>query len=441
MIDSERLIKAQEEAHDENVVLVSGSANRPENSARNQEAVRVKLGLAISSSEYEPSNIERIRQEYLAKKTVTFRAEQFRDEVVEFEVVDVVMLPEASASLFDEALTESLELGNRSLNSNSIFIVVDIGGGSTDIAAMQGVEVMPSSEEVYYIGANSALEEIALRVETKYNLEFGYLDSDYMDLMLRYPVPFCEKCGKTDKNPGPCACGGEFQLRRNILKLGNRAVDISDIVNDVYEEKADKLAEIFIRYSDRLFRTRGINKTQLDNVVFSGGGSEIFYEYVKERIQSSVGSFVEIIKSDKPTWKVLNGLSKYVLFKEKRANKNFDRYIFVDPGNFNLKAKCADSEGNDVIKPIVMLTKTAAPLEKTTLSVRKPNPMMDLDLDIQTVGGKKPGDGRFFVSYLANKGRNPKSRDMLIPKMSDDITNTMVNAAIGVVLARDKARG
>jgi len=415
---------------------------RSDKTARSAPAgpIRLKLGLAIASNEYTADNIEKIKNELISRKRVIFRAEQFKNDTVEYEIVDVVPLPESMSSLFDEALTDDLELGSRSFNPNSVFIVVDIGGGSTEVAAMQGVEVIPSSDEVFNVAVDSALEEIALRVEAKYGLEMGYLDNSYMDLVLRYPVPFCEKCGRTDKNPGPCPCGGEFRLQKNILRLGNKAVDISDVVNEVYNEKADKLAEFFIRYSDRLFRTRGINKTQLESVIFAGGGAEIFFELVKQRIQGSVGDFVEIVKSDKPSWKVLNGLSKYVLYKDKKADKDFDRYVFVDPGNFNLKAKCADADGNDIVKPIVMLTKVATPLDKMSLSVRKPNPMMDLDLDIVTAGGKAAGDGRYFVSYMANRGKNPRKRDLTVSKMDDEITKTMVSAAIGVVLARDKAK-
>ncbi|MCL2352200.1 MAG: hypothetical protein FWC55_06670 [Firmicutes bacterium] len=420
------------------------AANAADNGDKKSAAngpLRIKLGLAISTNEYTPENVERIKGEYLARKSVTFRAEQFKNDVMDFDVVEVALLPESTALLFDEVLTDSLELSNYAMSPNSVVVVVDIGGGSTDVGAMQGVEVIPSSEEVFYIGANSALEEVATRVEAKYNLDPGYLDNSYMDLILHHPVAFCSKCGRTDKNPGPCQCGGEYQLKYNILKLGSKSVDVSDIVDAVNNEKADRISEFLIRYFNRLFQTRGLNKTQLDTVIFAGGGSEIYFELVKERIQNSLGNFVEIVKSDRAAWKVLSGLSKYILYKDKKTKKNFDRYVFVDPGNFNVKAKLTDTEGGDIIKPIIMLNKMANPMERANFSVRKPNPMMDLDLEIATADGKaKPGDGRFFVSYLANKGNNPRTRDIQTPKMSDDITNTMVNSAVGVVVARDKAK-
>jgi hypothetical protein len=427
---------ANESTPDDLIRLDEGKSYERENAI-----TKIKLGLVIPSNEFTPENINYMRNSLISRRSVTFCAEQFKNDVIRYEIIDVNVIPESTASLFEETISDDYELNSRASNPNAIYIAIDIGGGSSDFAAMQGVEIIPASEKVYNIGVNDALLEIAQQVERKFNLESGYLDATYVDNVVRYPVAFCGKCGTVSKSVGSCNCGGEYQLKKNIMKVGSRSFDISDIVEYVYDEKADWIAEFCKRYVEALFRSRGISKTQLDTIFLVGGGAEIFGERLKTRIRNCVGDFVDIIKTDKASWKALNGVSKYVMFKEKRALKDYDRYVFVDPGNTNTKAKCLSPDGEDIVKPIVMITKTATPLPQINLSIKKINPMMDLDLKIASENGKEHlGNGHYFVSHLANKGKNPKTRDFLVPKHLDEMTYIMINSAVGVILARDRAK-
>ena len=402
--------------------------------------IRIKLGLIVPSNEYNAHNIEMIRHNVISKRSVTFCAEQFKNDRFPYEIVDVCVVTEAAASLFDIVITEEAQLDERVLARNSICIVLDIGAGKSEFAAIQGIDIIPSSEKIFFIGVNDCLREIARQAEQKFTLEEGCLDLGYVDSIIRYPVAFCQSCGNIYKTEGPCGCGDEARLKKNILRLGGQAVDISDIAEAVYDEKADALAEFCKRYLDGLFRFRGMNKAQLDTIVLTGGGAEIFGQRLKERIQKYAGEFVRITKAGRATWTALNGLGKYALYKDHHNPKTFDKYIFVDPGNANTKAKCVGVGGQEFVKPVLMQTKIATPLKQPSFSLKKVNPMLDLDIKISSEDGREnKGDGHFFVSYLANRGKDTQIRDLIIPKTSDDLIYTMIHTAIGVMLARNKA--
>ncbi len=399
----------------------------------------VKVGITIPSNEYTKENIEKVKDIFLRKHYVKFCSEQFKGEVIEYNVSEVFVVPEATSAIVDEAIGDNYELNNKKNNPQAISIVLDIGGGTTDFSAMQGIDILPSSERKFNMGTNDAFIDIGNALEEKFVLENGYLDVGYVGAIIRYSSAFCSSCGNIHGDVGPCECGGNIEMKKNIFKLGNKGFDISDIVNGVFEEKANLFAEFFKKYIDTMFRNSGINKTQLSDVLIVGGGAEIYGKLIKERIESSVGEYVEIVKCQKAIWKTVNGLGKYCVFKDK-SNKNLSdkaKYVLIDVGNASTKAKILGPDGSQLGKPIEMITKYATPVKRALISLKKPNPMMDLEVDIETEGDEPVvGDGNYYVSYLANKGKNAKTRNYNMKKVDNDITYIMAKSAIAVLIAR-----
>jgi len=401
-----------------------------------EERINIHLGVVISPDEYTPENIELLKKNLISKRSITFRSEQFDGRVVKYNVVDVDVMPDAITALLDEAIDDAGEL-NKKTYVNSVNIVIDIGSGTTDMASIQGFDVIPDSERQFNIGTNDAFTDIAQEVERKYNC--GYIETALISNVVRFPLGVCNDCGAASVTSKICGCGGAFEMKRNMIRIGQKAFDISDIVNSVFNDKADNIASIFKRYLDTLFKVRGINKSALDTILIVGGGSELFGKMLREKIAEFVGEYVEIKKSNRAIWKSVNGLGKYVTLKKGKGKKNFDRYVFVDVGNFATKAKLVDINGKEAGKPIELMTKVATPVKQGTISLRKVHPMMDLYLDISSSGYESsPGDGVYFVSHLASKGKNVKTRNSLTPKTSDEMVYVLINSAVGVLLARDR---
>ncbi len=427
----ETMEEIQEHKNNKKSVFGGGDEEVPSN--------LVKVGITIPSNEYTKENIKKIKDIFLREHSVEFCSEQFNGEVINYNVSEVFVVPEATSAIVDEAINDNYELNNRKNNPQAISIVLDIGGGTTDFSAMQGIDILPNSERKFNMGTNDAFIDIGNILEEKFVLENGYLDVGYIGAIVRYSSAFCSDCGNIQGDVGPCDCGGKIEMKKNIFKLGNKGFDVSDVVNDVFEEKANLFSEFFKKYIDTIFRTRGINKTQLSDVLIVGGGAEIFGELIKERISSSVGEYVEITKCSKAIWKTVNGLAKYCVYKSK-SNKdgmNNAKYVLIDVGNASTKAKIVAADGSQLGKPIEMITKTATPVKRALITLKKPNPMMDLEVDIKTAGeGYVQGDGNFYISYLANKGKNSKVRNLTINKVDDDITYIMAKSAIAVLIAR-----
>jgi hypothetical protein len=347
-------------------------------------------------------------------------------------------MPDAVTALLDEAIDDNGDL-NKQTYVNSINIVIDIGSGTTDIASIQGFDIIPDSERQYNMGTNDAFSDIAQEIEKKYKC--GYIESSYISNAVRFPLGVCPDCGSVSVTSKECNCGREFEMKRNMIKIGQKAFDISDIVNTVFEDKTDNLSNIFKRYLDTMFKVRGINKSDLDTVLIVGGGGELFGKMLKEKIKGYAGSYVEIKKATRAIWKSLNGLSKYVLRKKGKSKKQFKRYVFVDAGNFATKAKLVGTDEKEIGKPIELMTRVATPIKLGDISLRKAHPMMDLWLEISSEDKESlPGNGSYFVSHLANKGKSLKTRNTLTPKTSDDLFYIMINSVIAVLIERDKTQ-
>ena len=400
------------------------------------ERIDIHLGVVISPDEYTPENIEILRNNLISKRNVKFCAEQFDGRVVNYNIVGVDVMPDAVTALLDEAIDDNSKL-NKNVYVNSVNIVIDIGFGTTDMASIQGFDIISDSERQFNIGTNDAFSDIAQEVEKRYNC--GYIETSLISNVVRSPLGVCNTCGAISSASKVCNCGDTFEMKRNMIKIGQKVFDISDIVNAVFNDKTDNLSSLFKRYLDTLCKVRGINQSSLDTILLVGGGSELFGSMLKEKIAGYVGDYVEIKKPNKAVWKSVNGLCKYVMLKKSKSKKNFKYYAFVDVGNYATKAKFVDLNGDELGKPVELLTKIAAPVKQSTISLRKIHPMMDLHLNIGSEDDEiRFGDGNYFVSLLASKGKNLKMRNALIPKPTDELVYVMINAAIGVLLARYK---
>lgn len=400
------------------------------------EIIDIHLGVVISPDEYTPENVKILQKNLLAKRSVRFCSEQFNGRTVNYNVVGVDVMPDAVTALMDEVISDEVEL-IRDVHSNSVSIVIDIGFGTTDMAAIQGFDIIPDSEKQFTFATNDAFVDIAQEIERKYNC--GYIEAANIANIVRYPLGICPSCGSVSANSKTCTCGAEYEMKRNMIRIGRQTFDVSDIVNTVFNDKTDALASIFKRYLDTLLKVRGINRAMLDTILIVGGGSELFGKILKEKLTNFVGDYVEIKKANRAVWKSVNGLSKYIMLKRGRTKKNFKRYVFVDVGNFATKAKMTDTNNIDIGKPIELLTRVASPVKLGDISLRKLHPMMDLSLQISSRDNDGHiGDGSYFVSHIASKGKNLKIRNSLTPKTLDEMVYIMMNSAIGVLMARDK---
>jgi len=400
------------------------------------DAVNIHLGVVVSPDEFTPENVAILKDNLIAKRSVKFCADQFDGRVVNYNVVGIDVMPDGITALLDEAIDDNGEL-NKGVYANSVNIVIDIGSGTTDMASIQGFDIIPDSERQFNVGTNDAFVDIAQEVERQFKC--GYIETSQISNVVRFPLGVCASCGAVSATSKACTCGGTFEMKRNMIRIGQKVFDISDIVNSVFNDKAESVANVLKRYLDMLFKVRGINKSALDTILIVGGGSEMFGRLVKEKIAEFVGEYVEIKKVNRAIWKSVNGLGKYIVLKKGTGRKNFQRYVFVDVGNFATKAKMVDVDGKDVGKPIELMTKISTPVNQGSISLRKLHPMMDLHLDISTVDGEsKIGDGTYFVSHLANKGKNAKVRNSLTPKTTDDLVYVMISSAISALVARDR---
>lgn len=400
------------------------------------ECINIHVGLVISPDEYTSENVKIIKNNLVSQRSVKFCSEQFDGRTVTYNIVDVDVMPDAVTSLLDEVIDDEGVL-NKNIDINAVNIVIDIGSGTTDVAAIQGFDVISDSERQYSHGTNDAFADIAQEVEKKYNC--GYIEAAYIVNAIRFPMGVCDNCGASSATSKVCDCGNKFEMKRNMIKIGQKIFDISDIVNAVFNDKADNLANIFKRYLDTMFKVRGINKSALDTILIAGGGSELFGKILKDKISEFVGEYVEIKKVSKAIWKSVNGLSKYIVMKKGKGKKSFQRYVFVDVGNSATKAKMLGADGREMGKPIELMTKISTPVKQGSIMLRKIHPMMDLFLQIESQNDEHfLGDGSYFVSHLASKGKNLKTRNALTPKTTDEMFYVMINSAIGVLFGRDK---
>lgn len=131
----------------------------------------------------------------------------------------------------------------------------------------------------------------------------------------------------------------------------------------------------------------------------SGGGTLVFGDVLKEKLQSELGDFVVIKKSEKAVRKNVDGLAKLIYHNDK-GREDIDVFVAVDICCSSVKSKILDKEGNEIIKGIDIPSKVAAPVQLLSFNVRKTKPLADLHLKISSKYGGI-GEGDYFVGQLA----------------------------------------
>lgn len=409
---------------------------------KTHEIKRIMLGVTVPPKEYQKADHSKMIENLLGEKTIRFHSPQFDNLQVDYEVVHVEVMPEATTAIIDEAISRDLVL-NKSKAANSIInIVCDIGGGTMDIVAMQGIKLIRDSEKTYDIGVNDALTAISAEIESKYNLSNGYITKGQVNRAIRFPTQYCPECNSTVGDEGVCArCATPFVSKTNMFKFGSKAVDISDIIIDTFESITKKAQTAIADYINTLFKSnRSYTLTDIATFMLVGGGSEMFGDMLILKITPYLGEFTEILRPKNAIWKTLSGLCKHILYENKDKDKDYDICVFVDMGNTSAKAKITDAEGKALRTPIEMLTQISTPSAKSSISYEQS--AKEDDLDIEIISNKlNPdssgvlGDGHYFVSVLASEGKDITYRNTSINKMDDVITYAMINAAIGTLLA------
>lgn len=397
---------------------------------------KIKLGVVIPPKEYTIENINKIKENLIVSKNIKFLSPQFNNIEVSYQIVDVEVMPEATTAIIDDAINKDFSLNENKAVNSVISIVIDIGGGTMDIVAMENINIIMGSERTYNIGVQDALREIATEIEKKFSLENGFITNGQVNALIRYPISVCPKCKSTVSVDGVCDCGTKLKMKKNMFRVGFKAEDVSEIVDAVFDSITNKMTQNISNYINDLFKTtRGYSKNQLATVMLIGGGAEMMGDIVKNKIKSDVGLYADIIKPNNAIWKTLSGLSKYVIMSDKEKTKDFDAYVFVDMGNSSTKAKITDTNGKSIRKAIELLTQIATPINRSSIALRNYIPEGDLELQIDSIDDdKNTGNGKYFISILASDGKDIKTRKMSLPKSDDDITYVMINSAIAVLI-------
>lgn len=414
----------------------------------NEQIEKIKLGISLPPKEYFNCDYEMIKKRLLGPKRVSFRSPQFEGQKVFFDIVATEIHPEATVAMADDYIDKNYELIESKVAPDILNMVWDIGGGTTDAATLEGKELIRGFERTYEIGVTHALEEIATEIIKKHHLQLGDITAVTVNKAIRYATPYCSKCGSvTGKEGEACSCGNTVENRKNIIKIGAKGKDESEIIHKVLDKITDRLAEKFKDYMDELFdRSSGYRPIQLASVSLVGGGAEMFGEMLKEKIKSYVGAYTTINIPNYAVWKTVRGLAKEVISEDIKNQdlKEFTSYMFIDMGNTSVKGLHKDVTGKDLKKPIELLTQMSTPREASSKITPK-SKWEDLDLKIESIITEENesisfspdsiGCGNYYVSTLAKAGKDVTYRDIGKQKALDNITYTMIYAAIATLLA------
>ena len=349
---------------------------------------KIKLGLVVPPAEYIEllkTGFKSIDKQFLGVRKVKFLAPQFEGLEVDFEITDVVVQAEACTAIVDEAIDDNLVLNPTIIKKDLVYICIDMGGGTTDFCAVQGIKFLGGTEKTEYHGVNDTLGEIAEIIKQRYSLKTD-IPVSLVNQTIRY--------------------------KNNTLPNGIEEINITDIVEEVFEKVTDKVMDILIKYKDNILKQRGISDTQLAGVVLVGGGAEMYETILIDKVQKFLGDKKVVIKTEQSIWKTNNGLSKLIVYSDKQQNKqnNFDKYVFLDVGNSSTKAKICDLDGKKLSR-VELLTQSATPAPRSLIELETAKEMSDLELEIiNTNNAGNKGFGRYAVSKLANTGLDKKSR-------------------------------
>ncbi len=229
---------------------------QPDAKQKRQDS-KISLGTCLPSVEYmQNEKVDLHEKRLIGTHQVIFHDPCFNGVTVEIEIFDdeVLTLPEGTAALLNvatdidgNALPEFSDLEDR------IVIVVDIGGGTTDISAIMNYEVV---------------EELV----------------DYIDKGILYPE---ERIINTLKRirPGYIITKSEldYYVRKKDSKLidGEKTWDVKSIVEAEFAELGKEIA----RKVNNLIQVAPDNlKRKIAKVVLTGGASLLLSQYIKNEI-------------------------------------------------------------------------------------------------------------------------------------------------------------
>jgi len=377
----------------------------------------IKLGLVVPPIEYielAKTGFKNVYNQILGVRTVKFLSPQFKGFETKFEIVDVVIQAEACTAIIDEAISEENNkfVLNPAIKKELVYICIDIGGGTTDLCAVQGTKFLVGTEKTEYYGVNDTLGEIGELIKQRYGLKTD-IPISLVNQTIRY--------------------------KNNILPNGIEDINISEIVEETFQKVTDKVIDILSKYKDNILKKRGISDTQLAGVLLVGGGAEMYGDILKDKVQQFLGNKKTVIKTEQSIWRTNNGLSKLVVYSDKQQNtqNNFNNYVFLDIGNSSTKAKICDLDGKKLSR-VELLTQIATPAPRSIidLDLEPVKPTSDLELEIiNTSNSGNKGFGKYAVSKLANTGLDKKSRiNSTINKTEDNLFYTMIYSSIAVLL-------
>lgn len=403
-----------------------------------KEVLNVKLGLIVPHREFAlDETLDKMKYEFVKETTVEFLAEQFDSQKIKFNIVDVEAISEATATMLDEAISSDYTINTKHYHPTTMSVAIDMGSHSTDFISMLGVDIINGSEKRLNTGVDDLLVEVMNKIEEKYNVPFESLDMENIAASLRYPTIVCKKCGTiVSTTEERCRCGGEFVSKHNIVRIGRRGFDVSEIVDECIEKSSKRILEFFSTYIRRIFNLRGVALNQLENITLSGGGTELVGNSLKEKLENELGEFVYVKKAEKPVRKNVDGLAKLIYFNDKKRD-DIDVFVAVDIGCSAAKSKILDKNGNEVVKGIEIPSKIAEPVKMATYKIRKVRPMADLHVNIFCQNGTKGiGMGEYFVGQIASMGEGQTKQSTFIDKKDDRVFYTLAYTSIATLVAK-----
>lgn len=398
---------------------------------------KIKLGLLLPPAEHaiqQKDDFKTIKEEVLGKKTVTLCSQ---NQTKNFEIIDVEVMAEASIAVADDSISfecnEDNEVVNvclneSKLNSKRIQICLDLGGGTSDMVFVRGLDIIAGSEHTEDIGVENTLALIAEAIQKKYNTK--KISTKEIGDIVRYETEICSKCGA---EKGYCDCDAGFTKKKYIFNDGNKTRDVEDIVKSIFDNITDELTERVINYKDAMFsKLQGLSENQLSKIYIIGGGAELYGDTLIDKLKKAFGDKVLVEKAKYAPIKNILGLVKYSVLNNRDCDADY--LVMVDLGNANTKAVITDTNGNLLTKAIEIPTQIAKPIARSSMGkFIKPDLLNDLEVKIS--GDINLSAGDFYIGKLADEGLSKKYRsNAASPKSQDKIFYIMTNAVVATLL-------
>lgn len=203
-----------------------------------------------------PKNVNLFKEKLLGSHKVVFNSDEYNNSQVEFEIKDnlISILPEGTAALLN-IMTDKEGYVKKEFEdlSGRIIIVVDIGGGSVDISAVQDLELIEGLIYYSYKGTRYFEEKIIKELALKHDYVISSAQLDYY-----------------------------IREKNSVLPLGSGSLDISGIV----ERELGLLAQDIITSINNLIEVAPADlRPKIAKIALTGGASQLLSEYILEGIE------------------------------------------------------------------------------------------------------------------------------------------------------------